>query len=66
MGAEVEISFLFADVRRPSELARRTGSMELARVMQRFYTAASDVLLANGRSWTSSSGTRSSGSSCPS
>jgi adenylate cyclase len=45
-GAEVEISFLFADVRRSSDLARRVGTMEFTRLMQRFYTTASTVLLA--------------------
>jgi adenylate cyclase len=48
MGAEVEISFLFADVRGSSELARSMGTVEFARLMQRFYAAASDVLLADG------------------
>lgn len=47
MGAEAEISFLFADVRRSSELARRMDSLEFARLMQRFYRVANDVLLAN-------------------
>lgn len=46
-GAEVEISFLFADVRRSSDLARRVGSMEFTRLMQRFYTTANAVLQAN-------------------
>jgi adenylate cyclase len=46
-GAEVEISFLFADVRRSSDLARRVGTMEFTRLMQRFYTTATTVLLAN-------------------
>ena len=48
MGAEVEISFLFADVRRSSELARGMGTMEFTHLMQRFYTVANDVLFANG------------------
>jgi adenylate cyclase len=46
-GAEAEISFMFADVRRSSELARRLGTTELAHVMQRFYATASDVLLSH-------------------
>jgi len=45
MGADTEISFLFADVRRSSELARALQTLELAHVMQRFYRIASDVLL---------------------
>jgi adenylate cyclase len=47
IGAEVEISFLFADVRRSSDLARRMGTMEFTRLMQRFYAEANKVLLAN-------------------
>jgi adenylate cyclase len=46
-GAEVEISFLFADVRRSSDLARSVGTMEFTRLMQRFYATASAVLLEN-------------------
>ena len=46
-GAEVEISFLFADVRRSSDLARRVGTMEFTHLMQRFYTTANTVLQAN-------------------
>jgi len=48
MGAEVEISFLFADVRRSSDLARSMGTMDFTRLMQRFYSTANDVLIANG------------------
>lgn len=44
-GAEVEISLLFVDVRRSSELARRVGTMEFTRLMQRFYATATEVLL---------------------
>jgi adenylate cyclase len=47
IGAEVEISFLFADVRRSSDLARRIGTMEFTHLMQRFYAEANRVLLAN-------------------
>src|SRR3954471_8642234 len=43
-GAEIEVSFLFADVRRSSDLARRVGTMEFTRLMQRFYAVATDVL----------------------
>ncbi len=46
-GTEIELSFLFADVRGSSDLARRIGTMEFARLMQRFYRVASDVLLAD-------------------
>jgi adenylate cyclase len=46
-GAEVEISFLFADVRRSSDLARRIGNMEFTRLMQRFYSTANGVLQSN-------------------
>jgi adenylate cyclase len=48
MGAEVEISFLFADVRGSSDLARSMDTMEFTHLMQRFYAVANDVLLANG------------------
>jgi adenylate cyclase len=44
-GAEVEISFVFADVRRSSELARTLGTMEFTRLMQRFYVTATEVFL---------------------
>lgn len=47
MGAEVEISFLFADVRHSSDLARHMGTMDFTRLMQRFYTTANGVLLDN-------------------
>ncbi len=45
MGVDAEISFLFADIRRSSELARTLETIEFAHVMQRFYRMASDVLL---------------------
>jgi adenylate cyclase len=47
MGAEVDISFLFADVRHSSEIARRVGTMEFTHLMQRFYATASEVLFDN-------------------
>lgn len=47
IGAEAPISFLFADVRRSSDLARRMETTEFAHLMQRFYAAANDVLIAN-------------------
>jgi adenylate cyclase len=43
-GAEIELSFLFADVRHSSELARRLGTMEFTRLMHRFYTTATTAL----------------------
>lgn len=46
-GAEVETTFLFADVRRSSDLARRLGTMDFTHLMQRFYAVASDVLIAD-------------------
>jgi adenylate cyclase len=47
MGAEVEVSFLFADVRRSSELARELGTASFTRLMQRFYATATEVLFAH-------------------
>ena len=44
MGAEVPVSFLFADVRGSSELARRLGTREFTLLMQRFYAVATGVL----------------------
>jgi adenylate cyclase len=44
MGAEVEVSFLFADVRRSSDLAREMGTFEFTHLMQRFYAVATEVL----------------------
>jgi adenylate cyclase len=46
-GAEVDASLLFADVRGSSELARRIGTMEFTRLMQRFYTVATTTLFEN-------------------
>lgn len=43
-GAEVDISFLFVDVRRSSDLARRLGTIEFTQVMQRFYEVATKAL----------------------
>lgn len=63
-GAEVDVSFLFADVRRSSELARQLGTMEFTRLMQRFYATATEVFLNHDARWTSSSATRPWGSSC--
>jgi adenylate cyclase len=47
MGGEVEVSFLFADIRRSSELARRLGNLEFTRLMQRFYAVATEALFAH-------------------
>ena len=47
LGAEVEISFLFADVRHSSEIARQMDTMEFTRLMQRFYATANQVLIEN-------------------
>jgi len=44
MGAEVDVSFLFADIRRSSDLARQIGTHEFTRLMQRFYAVATEVL----------------------
>ena len=46
-GAEIELSFLFADVRSSSDIARQIGTMEFAHLMHRFYRVATDVLLAD-------------------
>jgi adenylate cyclase len=43
-GADVEMSFLFADVRGSSELARRLGDRSFTEVMQRFYVTATKAL----------------------
>src|SRR5262245_63344794 len=39
-GAEVELSFLFADVRRSTSLAEGMGAEEFSQLMARFYGAA--------------------------
>lgn len=44
IGTELEISFLFADVRGSSDLARRLGDREFTQVMQRFYANATRTL----------------------
>jgi adenylate cyclase len=43
-GAEIPATFLFADVRRSSELARQLDVREFATLMQRFYATATNVL----------------------
>lgn len=44
-GAEVELSMLFADVRGSTTLAERATTSEFKGLIQRFYQAASDVLV---------------------
>lgn len=44
-GAEIELSLLFADVRGSTGLAERTSPSEFTRLMNRFYRAATDVLI---------------------
>jgi adenylate cyclase len=44
VGAEVQASFLFADVRGSSDLARRLGDRDFTGVMQRFYEVATRTL----------------------
>jgi adenylate cyclase len=44
IGAEVRASFLFADVRGSSDLARQLGDREFTRVMQRFYEVSTRTL----------------------
>ena len=44
-GAEVELTFLFADVRNSTALAERMSASEFSRLMRRFYLAATDVLV---------------------
>lgn len=44
-GAEVDIAVLFADVRGSTGLAERVGPTEFAGMLNRFYHAASEVLL---------------------
>src|SRR5262245_49388404 len=44
-GAEIEISMLFADVRGSTSLAERMSAAEFSRLMNRFYKAATEVLI---------------------
>lgn len=46
-GSEVEMSFLFADVRGSTPLAQEIGTSEFARLMNRFYEVANRVLVAS-------------------
>lgn len=45
MGAEIEISILFADVRGSTELAERVGAVEFGRLIDRYYRVASRALI---------------------
>lgn len=44
-GAEVVLTMLFADVRGSTKLAEQMSALEFSRLMNRFYTAASHVLI---------------------
>lgn len=44
-GAEIEISMLFADIRGSTSLAETMTASEFAKVLDRFYASATDVLL---------------------
>ena len=43
-GAEIELSFMFADVRGSTALAERTAPQEFSRLMARFYGSAAKVI----------------------
>jgi adenylate cyclase len=44
-GTEIELSFLFADVRGSTHLAEAMSAAEFGQLMRRFYDAATDVLI---------------------
>ena len=44
-GAEIELSFLFTDVRGSTNLAETMSAAEFSQLMNRFYDAATDVLI---------------------
>jgi adenylate cyclase len=44
-GTEVELSMLFVDVRGSTSLAERMSALDYSRLMNRFYKAATDVLI---------------------
>jgi adenylate cyclase len=46
-GAEVELSLVFADIRGSTHLAETMTPTEFSKLINRFYTAASDVLVKN-------------------
>lgn len=47
VGAEVELSLMFADVRGSSRLARNMSASDFRHLLSRFYEAATDVLIDN-------------------
>jgi adenylate cyclase len=47
VGAEIELSLMFADVRGSSRMARSMSPLEFRGLMGRFYEAATDVLIEN-------------------
>lgn len=47
-GSEVEMTLLFADVRGSTALAERMSAVEFSRLINRFYSAAIDVLVNSG------------------
>jgi adenylate cyclase len=47
-GAEVEMTLLFADVRGSTTLAERMSAVEFSRLINRFYSAATEVLVNSG------------------
>ena len=47
-GSEVEMTLLFADVRGSTPLAERMSASEFSRLINRFYSAATDVLVESG------------------
>ena len=44
-GAEIELSMLFVDVRGSTALAERMTAVEFSRLINRFYSAATDILI---------------------
>ena len=48
VGVEVELTLLFADVRGSTALAQETSPSEFHRLIDRFYTASTDVLVESG------------------
>ena len=46
-GAEIDIAVLFADIRGSTALGERMGASAFAALLNRFYQAATDALLAN-------------------
>lgn len=47
-GAEIELSFLFADVRGSTPLAERLPSAELRQLINRFFSLSADILIDSG------------------